>query len=156
MVSLDRKAAFSGTKEVAEALAFDAGRLQHYLQTNLPGFDGPVSVRQFKGGQSNPTYLLQAPGRSYVLRRKPPGRLLSSAHAVDRESRVMRALHAHDFPVPAPLLFCPDDDVVGTPFFIMAHVEGRVFWDPHLRDAMPSDRAAIYDQGNATLARLHK
>src|SRR6266478_444997 len=104
MPSIDRQAAFSGTKEVADALAIDAARLEAFLASRLSDFAGPLGVRQFKGGQSNPTYLVQTPARRYVLRRKPPGKLLPSAHAVDREFRVISALHARGFPVAAPLL----------------------------------------------------
>jgi aminoglycoside phosphotransferase (APT) family kinase protein len=155
MPRIDRQAEFSGTRAVAAALAFDAARLEGYLAARLPEFQGPVAVRQFKGGQSNPTYVLETPARRYVLRRKPPGKLLPSAHAVDREFRVISALHAQGFPVAEPLLYCDDAGVAGTPFYVMAHVEGRVIWDPHLPGAVPADRAAIYDAMNATLARLH-
>ena len=113
MTAIDRETAFSGTKEVAEPLRFDAARLESYLATHVPGFRGPLAVRQFKGGQSNPTYLLETPARRYVLRRKPPGRLLPSAHAVDREFRVIAALHRQGFPVPEPVLYCDDAQVVG-------------------------------------------
>src|SRR5947209_12474438 len=106
MTRIDRQAAFSGTKEVAAPLKFDDARLDAYLAARAAGYRGPLAVRQFKGGQSNPTYLLETPGRRYVLRRKPPGKLLPSAHAVDREYRVMRALHAQGFPVPEPILYC--------------------------------------------------
>src|SRR5262249_27255602 len=99
VVIIDRQQAFSGTNEVEASLRIDAGSLESYLTTNVAGFSGPLDVRQFKGGQSNPTYLLETPRRRYVLRRKPPGKLLPSAHAVDREYRVIRALHAHGFPV---------------------------------------------------------
>jgi aminoglycoside phosphotransferase (APT) family kinase protein len=150
-----RQVTFSGTKEMVPALALDVARLQSYLQSRLPDFAGPLAVRQFKGGQSNPTYLLETPGRRYVLRRKPPGKLLPSAHAVDREFRVIGALHAQNFPVAAPLLYCADESVAGTPFYVMAHVEGRVIWEPHMPDAEPAERAAVYDAMNATLARLH-
>src|ERR671934_1788330 len=109
MSSIDRQAAFSGTKNAAGALAIDAARLQAFLASRLPHFAGPLTVRQFKGGQSNPTYLLATPARRYVLRRKPPGKLLPSAHAVDREFRVMRALYAQGFPVPEPILLCNDE-----------------------------------------------
>src|ERR1700752_1844715 len=95
----DRQTAFSGTKDVTPALEFDTGRLADYLAANLPGFVPPVAVKQFKGGQSNPTYLIETPARRYVLRRKPPGKLLPSAHAVDREYRVISALNAQGFPV---------------------------------------------------------
>jgi aminoglycoside phosphotransferase (APT) family kinase protein len=155
MPSIDRQTAFSGTKEVADALAIDAARLEAFLASRLPAFAGPLSVRQFKGGQSNPTYFLQTPARRYVLRRKPPGKLLPSAHAVDREFRVISALHARGFPVAAPLLYCDDAGIAGTPFYLMDHVEGRVVWEPHMPDAQPHERAAVYDAMNATLARLH-
>jgi aminoglycoside phosphotransferase (APT) family kinase protein len=155
MASIDRQATFSGTKEVASALAIDAARLEAFLAARIPGFRGPLLVRQFKGGQSNPTYLLETPARRYVLRRKPPGKLLPSAHAVDREFRVISALHAQGFPVATPLTYCDDADVAGTPFYVMAHVEGRVVWEPHMPDATPSERAAVYDAMNAVLARLH-
>ena len=155
MTSIDRQSAFSGTREIAERLRFDVGRLQTYLRDHVAGFSGPLVVRQFKGGQSNPTYLIETPPRRYVLRRKPPGKLLPSAHAVDREYRVMRALHAQNFPVPEPILYCADETVAGTPFFLMSHVEGRVFWEPQMPAAKPAERAAVYDGMNATLARLH-
>jgi aminoglycoside phosphotransferase (APT) family kinase protein len=155
MPSIDRQATFSGTKEAASALAIDATRLEHYLASRLPAFKGPLGVRQFKGGQSNPTYLLETPGRRYVLRRQPPGKLLPSAHAVDREFRVISALHAQRFPVAEPVLYCGDAQVVGTPFYVMGHVDGRVIWEPHMPGAEPSERAAVYDAMNAALARLH-
>src|SRR5262245_28161725 len=155
MQPIDRQATFSGTKEVAVALAIDAGRLEAYLAPRVPDFQGPLTVRQFKGGQSNPTYLLETPARRYVLRRKPPGKLLPSAHAVDREFRVISALHAQGFPVAAPLVYCDDTSVAGTPFYVMAHIEGRVIWEPSLPEATPAERTAVYDAMNATLARLH-
>src|ERR1043166_5542751 len=155
MSETDRQSAFSGTREVAPALAFDVARLEAYLVPRLPGIAGPFAVRQFKGGQSNPTYLLETPARRYVLRRKPPGKLLPSAHAVDREFRVIGALHAQGFPVAPPLLYCDDASVTGTPFYLMGHIEGRVFWEPRMPDAAPFERAAIYDAANAALARLH-
>src|SRR5215813_12979277 len=132
MPSIDRQAAFSGTKDVAGALAIDAARLEAFLAARLPDFAGPLTAKQFKGGQSNPTYLLETPARGYVLRRKPPGKLLPSAHAVDREYRVIRALHGQRFPVAAPVLYCDDDSVIGTAFYVMNYVAGRVFWDPHM------------------------
>jgi aminoglycoside phosphotransferase (APT) family kinase protein len=140
MATLDRQQAFTGTKDVAEP---------------LPQFTGPTTVRQFKGGQSNPTYLLETPARRYVLRRKPPGKLLPSAHAVDREFRVISALHRQHFPVPDPIAYCGDAEVVGTPFFVMGYVDGRIFWEPQLPGLSPAERAAIYDAANATIARLH-
>jgi aminoglycoside phosphotransferase (APT) family kinase protein len=155
MTTIDRQSAFSGTCEVAEQLRFDPARLEDYLVRQVPSFAGPVTVRQFKGGQSNPTYLVETPARSYVLRRKPPGKLLPSAHAVDREHRIIGALHAQKFPVPGPVLYCADDSVVGTPFFLMTYVAGRVFWEPQMPVSNPAERTAVYDAMNATLARLH-
>lgn len=155
MPPIDRQATFSGTKDVASVLAFDAARLAAFLASRLPDFHGPLTVRQFKGGQSNPTYLLETPARRYVMRRKPPGKLLPSAHAVDREFRVISALHAQGFPVAAPLVYCDDTSVAGTPFYVMGHVEGRVIWEPEMPGTDPSERAAVYDAMNATLARLH-
>jgi aminoglycoside phosphotransferase (APT) family kinase protein len=152
---IDRQAAFSGTKEVAGGLAIDVARLEAFLAGRLCDFMPPLSVRQFKGGQSNPTYLLETPARRYVLRRKPPGKLLPSAHAVDREFRVISALHAQGFPVAAPVLYCDDAGIAGTAFYLMDHVEGRVMWEPHMPWAEPAERAAVYDAMNATLARLH-
>ncbi len=151
----DRQSTFSGTREVAERLRFDAARLESYLRDNIEGFAGPLTARQFKGGQSNPTYLIETPARRYALRRKPPGKLLPSAHAVDRECRVMRALYAQGFPVPEPKVYCADDTVIGTAFFVMAYVEGRVFWEPDMPGATVAERAQVYDAMNATLARLH-
>jgi aminoglycoside phosphotransferase (APT) family kinase protein len=154
-MTIDRQAAFSGTKELAGGLAIDVARLQAFLAERLPDFAPPLTVRQFKGGQSNPTYLLETPAHRYVLRRKPPGKLLPSAHAVDREFRVISALHAQGFPVAAPVLYCDDAAIAGTAFYLMDHVEGRVIWEPHMPSADPAERAAVYDAMNATLARLH-
>jgi aminoglycoside phosphotransferase (APT) family kinase protein len=151
----NRQSTFSGTREVAERLRFDAARLEAHMRANVPDFAGPVAVSQFKGGQSNPTYLVETALRRYALRRKPPGKLLPSAHAVDREYRIISALHAQGFPVAEPLLYCADETVIGTAFFVMAYVEGRVFWEPHMPASDPAERAAVYDAMNATLARLH-
>jgi aminoglycoside phosphotransferase (APT) family kinase protein len=145
----------SGTRDVREAHRFDEQRLLDYLTEKMPGFSGPLTVRQFRGGQSNPTYRLDAGSGGYVLRRKPPGKLLKSAHAVDREFRVISALHAAGFPVPAPRLLCEDDDVIGTAFFVMDFVDGRIFWDLDLPGVEAAERAAIYDDVNSTIARLH-
>ena len=155
MTTLDRQQAFSGTKDAAPALQVDAARLEAYLAREVPGFAGPLTVKQFKGGQSNPTYLLDTPARRYVLRRKPPGKLLPSAHAVDREFRVIRALYGQGFPVAEPHVYCADDSVAGTPFYVMGFVDGRVFWEPQMPGSDPAERTAIYDAMNATIARLH-
>jgi aminoglycoside phosphotransferase (APT) family kinase protein len=155
MATIDRQQAYSGTKDVPAALTFDVARLESYLAANVQGFTGPLTVKQFRGGQSNPTYLLETPSRRYVLRRKPPGKLLPSAHAVDREFRVIGALHAQRFPVAEPLIYCADESVAGTPFYLMGFVEGRVFWEPSMPGSNPSERTAVFDAMNATLARLH-
>jgi aminoglycoside phosphotransferase (APT) family kinase protein len=147
---------YSGrTVQVKESHAFDAARLDEYLYGTIQGYAGPSTVRQFEGGQSNFTYLLTTPKRKYVLRRKPPGRLLKSAHAVDREFRVMRALGAQGFPVPEMFVLCEDESVVGTMFYVMSHVPGRVFVDSSMPSLTREHRAAIYDSVNAALARLH-
>ncbi|HEY7231819.1 MAG TPA: phosphotransferase family protein [Pseudolabrys sp.] len=155
MATIDRQQAFSGTKDVSAALQIDVVSLERYLAANVAGFAGPLSVRQFKGGQSNPTYLLETPQRRYVLRRKPPGKLLPSAHAVDREYRVIRALHAQGFPVAEPLAYCADESVAGTPFYVMDFVDGRVFWEPQMPGIDSTERAAVYDSMNMTIAQLH-
>jgi aminoglycoside phosphotransferase (APT) family kinase protein len=154
-MALDRQQAFSGTKEAAPALALDAARLASYLEQKIEGFAGPLTISQFKGGQSNPTYLLATPARRYVLRRKPPGKLLPSAHAVDREYRVISALHAQKFPVAEPLCYCADESIAGTAFYVMDFADGRVFWEPQMPGSDRSERAALYDAMNATIARLH-
>lgn len=150
-----RQEQFSGTKEVVEAHRFDEARLEQYMAGHVEGFEGPLTVRQFKGGQSNPTYHLSSPSGRYVLRRKPPGKLLPSAHAVDREFRVISALYEAGFPVPRPYVLCDDESVVGTMFYIMQCVEGRIFWELDLPGLPKEERAAIYDNVNETLARLH-
>ena len=133
----------------------DEARLAAYLARELPGFAGPLTVRQFQGGQSNPTYHLHTPGAEYVLRKKPPGTLLPSAHAVDREYRVQAALAGSAVPVAPMLLLSMDEGVVGTPFYVMAHVPGRVFNNRALPGLPPADRAAMYDDMNRVLAALH-
>ncbi len=144
------------TREVSPALTFDASALAEYLRRHLRDLHGPLSVAQFEGGQSNPTYLLTAAdGRRLVLRRKPPGKLLPSAHAVDREFRVMRALGNGGFPVPQMRLLCLEEGVIGTPFYVMDFVEGRILWDPFLPGMPPAGRAAIYDEMNRVIAALH-
>lgn len=151
----DRQEQFEGTRAVRDAHRLDVARLDEYLDGHLEGYSGPLKVRQFKGGQSNPTYLLDTPDRRFVLRRKPPGDLLKSAHAVDREFRVIDALHAAGFPVPRPYLLCEDDDVAGTMFYVMEFVDGRIAWDLDLPDFEPDERVAVYDSLNETIARLH-
>jgi len=141
---------------VRDHLRFDEERLDSWLRGALRGYRGPLQIRQFEGGQSNPTYLLETPGQKYVLRRKPPGTLLKSAHAVDREFRVLAALCAQGFPVPEPLVLCEDESVIGTMFYLMRHVEGRIFWDCSMPDLTREQRAAIFDSVNETLARLHR
>lgn len=142
--------------DVRDNSRFDEARLDAWLQGALAGYRGPLSVKQFDGGQSNPTYLLQTPARKYVLRRKPPGVLLKSAHAVDREFRVLSALSGQGFPVPEPLVLCEDESVIGTMFYVMNHVDGRIFWDCSMPDLARRERAAIFDTVNETLARLHR
>lgn len=135
---------------------FDVGRLEVWLGQHMPGFRGPLQVSQFPGGQSNPTYLLHAPDRRYVLRRKPPGVLLPSAHAIDREFRLMHALgSASDVPVAAAHALCEDPAVIGTAFYVMGHVEGRIFWDPALPDVPREQRAPLFRAMIDALARLH-
>ncbi|MEP7029970.1 MAG: phosphotransferase family protein [Pseudolabrys sp.] len=155
MTTVDRQQAFSGTKEAAPALALDAARLEKYLSAQVRDFAGPLTIKQFKGGQSNPTYLLETPTRRYVLRRKPPGKLLPSAHAVDREFRVISALYAQDFPVAEPVVFCADETIAGTLFYVMSFADGRVFWEPQMPGSNAAERAAIYDAMNVTIAKLH-
>jgi aminoglycoside phosphotransferase (APT) family kinase protein len=147
--------AFSGTRPVEERHRFDEARLGGWMEQNVEGFAGPLTVLQFKGGQSNPTYRLNTPARSYVLRRKPFGKLLPSAHAVDREFRVISALHAQGFPVARAYGLCEDDSVIGAAFYIMSMEEGRIFWDGGLPGMTPAERGAIYHAKIETLARLH-
>jgi aminoglycoside phosphotransferase (APT) family kinase protein len=154
-VTASRQERFSGTKDVAETLRFDAKKLEAYLAEHIGDFREPLEVRQFKGGQSNPTYQLTTPNRKFVLRRKPPGNLLHSAHAVDREFKIISALHPTGFPVARPYLLCEDQSVIGTMFYVMECVEGRILWDGTLPGLEPKERFAIYDAMNETLARLH-
>ena len=143
------------TAEVREQHRFDVASLERYLRERVPDFHGPIEVRQFRGGQSNPTYHLAAGGREFVLRRKPPGKLLPSAHAVDREYRVITALGRTTVPVPKTYVLCEDEAVIGTAFFVMDCVHGRVFSDPALPGVNPGERTAMYDSMNDVLARLH-
>ena len=152
---MDAQSAFAGTREVDERYRLDEAALDAWLAANVEGYAGPLSIRQFKGGQSNPTYELATPGRTYVLRRKPPGVLLASAHAVDREFTVISALHAQGFPVARPYALCTDEAVIGSIFYVMDKVEGRVFWDLKLPGLQPAERRAIYEAQTDTLAALH-
>ncbi len=150
-----RQEQFAGTGEVRAGLGFDEARLARWMTANVADYRGPLTVTQFKGGQSNPTYKLTTPAQNYVLRRKPPGVLLKSAHAVDREYKVITALHAAGFPAPRTFGLCTDDGVIGTMFYVMDCVDGRVIWDATFPDAARADRAAYFDAMNATIAQLH-
>jgi aminoglycoside phosphotransferase (APT) family kinase protein len=147
----------SGTKPVAEQHAFDIATLQRHLEQNLGGFAGPLSVEQFKGGQSNPTFKLSTPGATYVMRAKPGpvARLLPSAHAIEREFTVMRALRDTPVPVPGMLLLCEDEAVIGRAFYVMEFVEGRVLWDQSLPGMTTTQRGDIYAEMNRVIAALH-
>ncbi|WP_156396853.1 phosphotransferase [Noviherbaspirillum sp. Root189] len=134
---------------------FETGRLQRYLEEHVEGFVGPLQARRFSDGQSNPTYLLETPGQRYVLRKKPSGVLLPSAHAVEREYRVITALHGSGVPVARTYCLCDDSTVIGTPFYVMEFVAGRVLWDPTLPGMQASERAAIYNDMNRVIAALH-
>jgi aminoglycoside phosphotransferase (APT) family kinase protein len=134
---------------------FDAERLAVWMQAHIEGFRGPIEVRQFAGGQSNPTFLVQSANHSYVLRRKPPGKLLPSAHAVDREYRVIVALANTAVPVAKAYALCEDPEVLGTPFYVMDYVEGRLFWDAALPEVAGEQRRAIYDEMTRVIAALH-
>ena len=149
---------FIGTRPVAESHAFDVAALQAYLERELPDFKGPLTVEQFKGGQSNPTYKLLTPGRAYVMRSKPgpAARLLASAHAIDREFRVMKALAGSGVPVPRMHLLCTDESVIGRAFFVMEFMDGRVLWDQALPGSTNEQRAAHYDEMNRVIATLHQ
>jgi aminoglycoside phosphotransferase (APT) family kinase protein len=150
---------FTGTMPVAERQRFDVARLQAWLRANVAGFDdggAPVVVEQFKGGQSNPTFRITAGAKKYVMRRKPPGKLLPSAHAVDREYRVITALRDTDVPVARTYGLCEDESVIGTAFYVMDCVEGRVLWDPALPGLSNAERGAIFADMNRVIAALHK
>ncbi len=146
---------FVGTMPVQDRHRFDVGALEAWLKTNVEGYNGPLEVQQFKGGQSNPTFKLVTPERKYVLRRKPPGKLLPSAHAVDREYRVIKALGQTDVPVAKAYALCEDDSVIGTAFYVMDCVEGRIFWDQRLPELNRDERGQIFDAMNRTIAALH-
>jgi aminoglycoside phosphotransferase (APT) family kinase protein len=144
-----------GTTAVRKGFHFDEPRLAEWMRAHVPGFSGPLTVEQFKGGQSNPTYRLVTPGKSYVLRRKPPGPLLKGAHAIEREARVLDALERTGYPVAHVHALCTDEAIIGTWFYIMDMVEGRVFWDAALPDVPDADRPAYFDAMNEAIARLH-
>lgn len=150
--------AYTGTKPVADSHAFDIAALQGHLQAALPDFAGPLQVEQFKGGQSNPTYKLVTPSRSYVMRTKPgpAAKLLPSAHAIEREFRVMRALHGSAVPVPEMLLLCEDESVIGRAFYLMEFIQGRVLWEQSLPGFEPAERGRLYDEMNRVIAALHQ
>lgn len=143
--------------EVTARHDFDRAKLAAYLEAHLPDFRGPLEVQQFQGGQSNPTYLLTTPETGYVMRSKPgaSAKLLPSAHAIEREFRVMTALAEHGIPVPRTLLLVEDESLIGRAFFLMQHVEGRIFWEQSLPDLSPVERTTIYDEMNRVIANLH-
>ena len=138
-----------------QAAQIDTDALARYLTAAVPGFRGPVAAEKTPTGQSNPTFLLASPSGRYVLRKKPPGQLLKSAHAVEREYRVMKGLEHSEVPVPRMLLLCEDESVLGTPFFVMEFVDGVVFWDPALPELSKAQRGRVYDEQNRALAALH-
>jgi aminoglycoside phosphotransferase (APT) family kinase protein len=148
---------FTGTKPMAQSHAFDVAALERYLTARMPGFAGPLTVEQFKGGQSNPTYRLVTPQAAYVMRSKPgpAARLLPSAHAVEREFRVMSALALTPVPVPRMHVLCDDESVIGRAFYVMQCMQGRVLWDPSLPGMSTDERGAIYDEMNRVIAALH-
>jgi aminoglycoside phosphotransferase (APT) family kinase protein len=146
---------FAGTKPVEERHRFDQARLEAWMSAHVEDYQGPLSVLQFRGGQSNPTYRLDTSTRSYVMRRKPFGKLLPSAHAVDREFKVIAALGKQGFPVPKAYALCVDECVIGATFYIMSLVDGRIFWDPQLPNVPPDERRRIFTEKIRTLAKLH-
>jgi aminoglycoside phosphotransferase (APT) family kinase protein len=145
----------TGVSEVREAHRFDEAALDRYLKQHLDGYRGNLAIRQFESGQSNPTFLITSGDRRFVLRKKPPGTLLPTAHAIEREYRVYRALEGTDVPVPKAYLLCEDASIIGTTFYVMDYVPGRNFRDSTLKDLPPADRRAVYDDMNRVLAALH-
>ena len=148
---------FIGTKPVSERQKFDVAALQAYMREAIPGFEGELQVEQFKGGQSNPTFKLSTPSQRFVLRTKPgpAAKLLASAHAIDREFRVMDALNRAGFPAPRQYALCLDEAVIGRAFYLMECVDGRVLWDQALPGMTTDERAAYYDEMNRVMAQLH-
>ncbi len=153
--TLDAQAAFTGTSVPEGKDIIDEAALAAWMVDNVEGFVGPIEVRKFAGGQSNPTYKLTSPSGSYVLRRKPLGPLLPSAHAVDREYKVIAGLHPTGFPVAKPYGLCTDDSIIGSWFYIMDMVEGRTIWDGSMPGSDPAERRAVYEAMIDTLAALH-
>jgi aminoglycoside phosphotransferase (APT) family kinase protein len=151
----DRQSLYAGTAGVRAGQEIEAPRLERWMRDHVEGYAGPLRIEQFRGGQSNPTYQLHTPGREYVLRRKPPGTLLPGAHAVEREFRVIRALDRIGFPVAHPYALCGDPEIIGTAFYVMQMVEGRIFWDTALPALSAAERPAYFDAMNFTIARLH-
>ena len=151
----DGNVIFSGTKEVAENLKFNESGLQEWFEENIASAGKILKIAQFKGGQSNPTYKVSTEKQQFVLRRKPPGILLPSAHAVDREYKVMTALQKTKVPVPKTYGLCEDETVIGTPFFIMDFLDGNIYWDLLLNDKSPAERSEIYASKNNVIAQLH-
>ena len=150
-----RQSDFSGLKTADDLNANDLLRLDGYLQSRLPNFEGINSIKQFKGGQSNPTFLIKSVNKNYVLRRKPTGNLLKSAHAVDREYKIIKALKKVNFPVPETHILCTDESVIGSIFYVMEFLQGRIFWDADMPDCTIKERSEIYDDLNKNLAVLH-
>ena len=144
-----------GTIAVGDKDRLDLDKLGGWMTANVPGYAGPLTYAKFAGGQSNPTYRLDTPDRAYVLRRKPFGPILPSAHAVDREYRVIAGLHPTGFPVPLPYGLCEDAAVIGSAFYVMEMVEGRTIWDGAMPGATPPERTAHYEAMVDTLAALH-
>jgi len=152
---MDRQALFSGTEVPQGHLVLDLDRLADYLQPRLSGLERPLTATKFKGGQSNPTYLLSSGARRWVLRRRPPGVLVESAHAIDREYHVLGAVRGAGVPVPATFVYCDDEGIIGSQFYIVEYVEGRLFWDAEMPSTTPSGRAAMYLAMAGELARIH-
>lgn len=146
----------NGVTPVREGYRLDEAALEVWLTANIPGFSGPIQLEQFAGGQSNPTYKVVTPGAAYVLRRKPPGRLLPGAHAIEREVQVLSATGGAGLPVAKVYGLCSDESVIGTPFYVMEMVEGRIFWDATFPEVEAVERPAYFDAMNSTIADLHK
>jgi aminoglycoside phosphotransferase (APT) family kinase protein len=157
-VEVSRTELFTGTKPVAENQQFDVSALETYLHAHVEGYQGPLTIEQFKGGQSNPTFKLLTPNKTYVMRAKPgpAAKLLASAHAIDREFRVMNALSGSDVPVAKMHTLCEDESIIGRAFYVMDFVDGRVLWEPQLPTLSPIERAAIFDELNRVIAALHQ